>query len=343
MRNLSVGGIQRLAVDDVNELARRGNEVWVITLEPELSPESSLKRALNIPSTNIILMPYPRFRNIKSFFTLIHALRAIRPDVLMTHQWFANTVGRLTALFASVPTVLSFEHSTDEARKPLVQLFIDYILQYACHRVVAVSEAVGDSLLRQGISRAHVRVVENGINLAVYRGGYTRRAGNQFVYIGRLVADKNVDVLLRAFQKVPDASLEIVGDGPERERLVTLAEELALANRVHFSGIVINSIDVLRKAYCLILPSKREGFGLVALEALASGVPVIVSEVVAQHGFVRDGENGLVVKTGDVGALAQAVHRMANDTALVSRLAATAPRGLERFSIEAHVDKILAL
>jgi glycosyltransferase involved in cell wall biosynthesis len=344
LQNLSVGGIQRLVVDEANALWERGHEVWVATFEPEM-PGGSLREELRLPEDRVIFLPYSRMRSLRGFFTLVSTLNRLHPSAILTHHWFANTVGRLAARFVSgKPTVIAFEHSDYAAVNPARQLFFDRILQFGS-RIVAVSDAVKTSLVRRGIEEKRITVIPNGLDLERYDRGRDRNSHLfRFVFIGRLISSKKVDVLIHALTRVSEASLILAGDGPERQRLETLAEDLGLASRVRFMGAVLDVSAVLAESDCLVLPSVREGFGLVILEALASGIPVIASDLPAFSGLLAHGENGLAIPPGDEGALAEGMRRMSTDRAFYAHVRDGAKKTpIGRFSIARHADALQAL
>jgi rhamnosyl/mannosyltransferase len=145
------------------------------------------------------------------------------------------------------------------------------------------------------------------------------------LFIGRLVPFKGVDILLRALEQVPDLRLDIVGTGPEAPRLKTLAQALAVADRVRWWGEYPDE-DLPRRmadADFLVLPSVtvEEMFGLVVLEAMAAGRPVITTAVPSAVREVNvPGETGLEVPLRDVGALARALDTLSHDAVLRQRL-----------------------
>lgn len=168
------------------------------------------------------------------------------------------------------------------------------------------------------------------------------------LFIGRLVPFKGVDFLLRALEFVPDLRLDIVGDGPERNRLRTLANALAVSDRVKFWGEYPDE-DLPRRmadADFLVLPSVsvEEMFGMVLLEAMAAGRPVITTAVPSGVREVNvAGETGLEVPIRDAKALADAMRLLASDPGLRERLgAAGRARVQQRFTVdrmtEAHLD-----
>ncbi|HEX3927600.1 MAG TPA: glycosyltransferase [Gemmatimonadales bacterium] len=169
------------------------------------------------------------------------------------------------------------------------------------------------------------------------------------LFIGRLVAYKGVDFLLRALEQVPELRLDIVGSGPELHRLQTLARALAVDDRVKWWGEYPDE-DLPRRmadADFLVLPSVsvEEMFGMVLLEAMASGRPVITTAVPSGVREVnQDGVTGLEVPIRDVGALADAMRTLANDPALRDRLGlAGRGRVRERFTVTAMADAHLEL
>lgn len=169
------------------------------------------------------------------------------------------------------------------------------------------------------------------------------------LFVGRLVAWKGVDLLLRALAQVPDLRLDIVGTGPEGARLRTLAQALAVADRVRWFGETPNE-DLPRRlqdARFLVLPSTtaQELFGLVVLEAMAAGRPVITTAVPTGVREVNvAGVTGLEVPLRDVGALADAMRRLADDPALAARLGAAGRERVRRHYTQAlMVDRHLLL
>jgi len=157
------------------------------------------------------------------------------------------------------------------------------------------------------------------------------------LFVGRLVAYKGVDVLLRAMAGV-QASLAVVGDGPLRGSLEALARELGIASSVRFLGHVSDAdrLEWYRRADLLALPSvsRQEAFGMVQVEAMLSGRPVVSTALPTGVPWVnRDGESGLVVPPGDVDGLRTALARLCGDRALRASLGAQGrARALEHFT-----------
>jgi len=163
------------------------------------------------------------------------------------------------------------------------------------------------------------------------------------LFVGRLVPGKGVDVLLRALAGL-DASAVVAGDGPARSELETLADTLGLRERIRFSGWVdaTRVAGLLRGARLLALPSVwQEPFGIVGIEALAAGVPVVASSVGGIPSWLADGEGGVLVPPDDVDALAGTLGRLLADEAARLELAEEGPRVAARFDVGAHMNLLL--
>ncbi len=202
----------------------------------------------------------------------------------------------------------------------LLNGFGKFILKEA-DAVRVVSDAIGEKIERIGVPRERVFFVPVGTDILSKVKKCRKRKGNGtgLLFVGRLVKGKNVELLLRASAEMKRMGLEhtmkIVGDGPERENLEKLCNELRCGDTVAFFGAVPH--DKLGQYYCnsdaLLLPSSHEGWGLVAIEAFAYGIPVIVSKAVEKvNPTVVDGESALVVREIGVDALVDAVHEFSS-------------------------------
>jgi len=209
-------------------------------------------------------------------------------------------------------------------------------------RLVAVSRLTADRLRR--LSRRDVALVPNGIDVAaIHAAAESVPSGPALLFVGRLIADKRIDLLIRALALIPHQAdeplLRIVGDGPELGTLRRLAADIGVDDRILWSGRLRNDRDVWRAiGACRIMvhPSRREGFGIVALEALAAGRPVITchSPDSALPELVEDRVNGLCVPP-EPSALADAILELSSDEELRIRLSAGATTTTSRYDWKA--------
>jgi glycosyltransferase involved in cell wall biosynthesis len=175
----------------------------------------------------------------------------------------------------------------------------------------------------------------------------------ELLFVGRLVERKGVHLLLDALARRADGPpvvLHVVGDGPERARLQERAEALGLGAAAIFHGFVSRAELERRLAACdaFVLPAvvdakgDTEGLGVVLLEAMAYGKPVVASAAGGIVDIVRDGRNGLLVPPGDAGALAGALRRLMGDTARAAEMGAAGREDVRAgFSWEVIVDRLV--
>jgi glycosyltransferase involved in cell wall biosynthesis len=170
-------------------------------------------------------------------------------------------------------------------------------------KVIAVSEATKEQLVHL---KKDIELVPNGIDIAFIDSVAPAKISVDTLFVGRLIREKNVDLLIRALPS--DATLCIIGDGPEKENLVSLAKEVNATVRFVRTLSYADLISVMKAASSLVLPSTREGFGIVALEALACGTPVITTnvEMNAAKALITHEENGFLV-TPTVDAIGKAL------------------------------------
>jgi glycosyltransferase involved in cell wall biosynthesis len=213
--------------------------------------------------------------------------------------------------------------------------------------VVATSEAVRQRLSREGIDVA--AVISEAVPTRPIRPPLS--SPPTVAYAGRLVREKGVDLLLRAFpivlRQIPDANLLIAGEGPERERLRGLISELNLASSVRLLGHLSQS-EMERHfstAWVQAVPSRwEEPFGLVAAEAMMRGTAVVGSAAGALTEIIQDNRTGFLVSPGDSAALARTITRLLNDRELAETMGRNGRQtALARFDKVAHIQKFIAL
>ncbi len=186
-------------------------------------------------------------------------------------------------------------------KKGLFGYIVERLTARLAKNNVAVSEQTKRDLEKLGVNG--VEVIPNGIDFERIQEVKPSGEESDVVFAGRLIRDKNVDILIKAMRllrdEIPDIKCVIIGDGPERARLEKLTEDVGLKRNVYFKGFLSEHNDVLalmKSSKVFVLPSTREGFGIVALEANACGLPVITvkHEMNATKDLIRIGKNGFI-------------------------------------------------
>jgi glycosyltransferase involved in cell wall biosynthesis len=315
-----------------------------------------------VPEMEREVSPLNDARSIRHLAELI---REVRPHVLHTHTAKAGAIARAAALLvgdARPPIVAHTFHGHvlkgyfGPARTAFFRQ-VESLLAAASDVLVAVSPEVRDELVELGVApRRKFAVIHLGIPLAERLGGPAAGLDLRHAYgipaeafvigwVGRMTGVKDTDAVLRIAAEVRDrgvdAALCMVGDGPEREQLEQLARDLGIARHVYFVGYQADVSPYYELFDAFVLPSVNEGTPVSAIEALASGTPVVANRVGGVPDVVRDGVDGFLVEAGDVEGAAGRLVELARDPALGGRLgAAGKARVISRYAVERLVDDV---
>ena len=298
----------------------------------------------------------------------IRHLRRERPSLLHVHFGVEATAAWPIARALDVPMLITL-HGYDinisrdswEAgnRGQAMRNYPARLSEFANHpRVsfIAVSEAIRSRAISFGIPEGKVEVRYIGVDISKFAPGGRPliERERRVLFVGRLVEKKGCEFLLRAFanvqEAVPNASLVIVGDGPLRDPLQSLANELKI--RVQFRG-ALSSADVSRelhltKVFCLpsvtAADGDAEGFGIVLLEAQASGVPVVTSALGGASEGIQEGITGLAFRERDVNALSSQLIALLSNDAVAGSFSIEGPKfAAEKFDLRQCTEKLEAL
>jgi len=212
----------------------------------------------------------------------------------------------------------------------------------------AISSDIHDQWLNLGVPANRMHRIASGVDTERFRPATDRvESPPRVVYTGRLHPQKNLDVLLNAWSYVrqsTDARLRLIGDGIERERLMALARSLGIAESVEFVGPLDDPAEELRAADLFALPSRCEGMSNSLLEAMASGLPALVSDVGGNRDLIREGVNGRLLPVDDAEAWGRAIVDLLADQPTRSGMGAAARAEVqEAYSIERIVDQYVNL
>lgn len=300
--------------------------------------------------------------------------------LLHSHYWLSGPVATALAAEWQVPLVVMFHtlgqlknrvSRNGSERENAERIEIERLSMLAADRVVAASPTDMEQMVDfYGALSSRIRVVPGGVNTATFHPFPTDVArallglgpGKLVLFVGRIQQLKGIDLLLRAFARlVSDWSgedsprLMVVGgrnptdeadpEAVEMERLRILARDLGVQDRVTFQGAVPHSMlpTYYSAADVVVVPSLYESFGLVALEAMACGAPVVASRVGGLQWTVQDGRSGFLVRRREPGQFAAAMRLVLQDEALRSSLSREAIEVAQGFSWASAADRTLQL
>ena len=276
---------------------------------------------------------------------VVRAVRGERPAIVHTHLVHADLYGAVAAAMSGAAHV-STRHNDDRYLLGPFR-YVDRVFALRTRRLIAISEAVRRFLERAGHSAAKLQTIPYGLDeLPVGASALGPEAAGipadapLFLAVGRLIAQKDHATLLRAFADVqarhPEARLAVLGSGPLEAATRSLVRELELHDSVVLPGRQ-EPRDWLERADVFVHTSRWEGFGIVLLEAMLASLPVVATSVSAVPEIVLDGETGILVREGDVEALAAALAELLADRERARRLGVA---GLNRARSEFSVARM---
>jgi glycogen(starch) synthase len=342
----AVGGVEELTARLAVRLVHAGDdvEVWTIRHPASLPTEGKIdgidvrRLAMPLPRLDPRSLVRAPYEISSAFRQLLRVARAFRPDLLHVQCFSANGVyAAWLARRLRVPLIVTLQGETvmDDTDIYERSFTLRTSLRIALRQADAVTSCsrfvLDDAEQRFGLARGRGQVIPNGVELD--EGIPTRPIDLPFkrfvLTVGRVVAKKGFDLMLDAFESIardhPAIGLVIGGSGPARDDVERRAAEAGLAGRVSFPGVLSRGeiAWAMGAADVFVLPSRVEPFGIVVLEALRAGCPVVVSSRGGAPEIVRDGIDGLVVDPFRTDALSATVGRILTDTELAQRLSAS--------------------
>jgi glycosyltransferase involved in cell wall biosynthesis len=325
-----------------NALADLGHSVTVYTRRDD---PTTPRRVAMRDGVDVVHLPcgppavLPKDELLPHVGELTHALgrevRKERFDVVHAHFWMSGMAAVGACRSLEIPTAVTFHALGSVKRRnqgvkdtsPAERLRLEAAVARAVDVVLATSNEEVFELVRMGAARRRIALVPCGVDtdhFSPHGPAERRRARHRIVVVSRLVERKGIGNVIQALAGVPDAELVIAGGGdvetlhddPEARRLEALASSCGVRDRVELRGRIDRSAvpALLRSADVVVCAPWYEPFGLVALEAMACGVPVVTTAVGGLVDSVIDGVTGVHVPPRDVDALAAALNSLLADS-----------------------------
>jgi 1,2-diacylglycerol 3-alpha-glucosyltransferase len=361
----AVDGVVTSIINSREELTRRGHEIYIFT-----SGDRSARPIVEIEK-NVFAVPgvkfkkYPQYRLAIFPFLSSVKLNEIKPDIIHSHTPFMMGLSALLlAKINRIPIVGTF-HTFFTDKKVLDEygtnnefgkkMMIKYSWPYArffytkCNRVIAPSHVTMGVLSKHGIE--NTVVVPNSVDLKKFNPSVSGeklrekllngKDGKIVMYLGRMSKEKRIDVILRAAKRLQGRNIKFVfvGSGPSLNHYTSMAARYGLGESTHFTGFVESSM--LPKYYAasdvFCTASTFETQGVVLLEAMALGKPVVGADALAIKEIVKNGRNGEKFKPGDSKSCAKMIERVINNIDSYKETVETA----KKYSVKKTTDMLL--
>lgn len=337
-----LGGMEIVAQQLAEHLVRRNYRVEVLTstigAQPHRQPDKTtpglgVKRLRSIEILQTPVM-FGLFWNLmaqpKGTIIHLHVAQALTPEI----TWLAAKL-RGFPLISHIH--LDVEASSWVGRiifKPYKAIFLGFVLRHSRHVIVLSPDQLALMCRKYRLDRSRVSVLPNGVAAEYFQPArtYTRsRKPLALLYAGRLTVQKRADRLIEAMAQLPNAKLDVIGDGDLRPALEATARRLKLKNvEFHGSRPPAELAAAYAAADVLVMPSDREGMPLVALEAMAAGLPIVASNVIGLHELV--GGTGILVDDPSPATFAAAIQDLTGHPATLTRLSEASRTAAEAYS-----------
>jgi glycosyltransferase involved in cell wall biosynthesis len=347
----------------ITPVGLHGAEMWILALARHFDPETVrcelvVTRESDVQNIEIVdrfralgltahILPLGGRFDPRSIQRLRRLIQARGILLLHSHGYKSDILG-FAAARATGRKILSTPHGFENAPDRKLQCFIWMGCQALpwFDGVAPLSEELARDMRRIGVPDKKIRLIQNGVDLgeadeARWRDGAEGEKAEPPVigYVGQLISRKNLPDMIRAFEMLhvrrPATQLWIVGDGPERPRLESLAAKTKAAGAIRFLGYRSDRLNLIRRMRVFSMTSSLEGIPRCMMEAMALEVPVAAFQIPGVDQLIDDGRTGLSAPFGDVAALARRWEALLADPALAAALARNGRNHVvRRFSAE---------
>ena len=344
-----LAGTEIATYNIAKKLAKKGHEVHVITILDEGLPEYTLEEGFSIhrvPCAKSFL---------RMWFRFFLKIRSINPDIIHVQSIPLSVPAFFMRIFSNKNYIVWVQGSDIYTPTVFLKLFSAALLKKAS-TIIALTEGMKAEIDKK--YKMNSVVIPNGIELYKFKteltglsklqtGSYSSDTDQNIIFVGTLRQIKGVRYLIEAMSIMrlndPHVELMIVGDGEEKEYLQKLTSDLNLNNCVSFVGKVPND-DIpkyMKEADLFVLPSLSESFGIVNIEAMASGLPIVSTNVGGLPDLIKDGINGFLVNPRDPAAIAEKSLLILNDKNLKERISQNNLSEAKKYSWDYVIERLV--
>jgi len=344
--SLGIGGAENLLLSYLQNLDKKKYSFYVLCLRDK---PDDLSYEISKYAQIINLKMKSKF-NPTVIFQLLKVIKKIQPEIIHTHLFQPRIYTTFAHFVYGHGVLITHKHSIVNPRKHHIFMLLEIVAILFNKKIIAISESVKQSLHKyEFIPRSKIFVLTNSIDFMKFNEAsklktYSIEKSIVIGTVGRVERVKGINYLLLAMKIIlkqyPNAKLEIVGDGSELNELKLLTEKLGISNSVIFFGKLAHPIPNYSRMDVFVLPSLLEGFGIVLLEAMAAGIPVIATSVHGIKEVVIDGKSGILIPPRNPEAIANAVSRLIEDPQLGKDLVEEGFKRARLFDIQEHLLKL---
>jgi glycosyltransferase involved in cell wall biosynthesis len=350
--DLNIGGAEKLLIELIPFQCLAGHKVSLLILGPYNKEFVAIlkNKKIDVITLNI--------KNIYLFINFIFLSKYMNNyDVVHVHLFPALYFSSILKLFIPSSNLIYTEHSThNKRRKKLYLKYLERFIYAQYSKVICISDEVRDNLL-EWLYGTHItnkmlqkyHVIYNGVDLKSFKNVIPAKLGivnkKIIMMVSRFSIQKDHATLISAFAKIfsknNNIHLVFVGDGVSRKEMEQLTCTLGLSEAVLFLGARYDVPNLMKCAYIGVQSSRWEGFGLTALEFMASGIPIIASDVPGLNNVVKDG--GLLFPQGNDEELAQMINQLLSDKTLYDSFIQKGIKKAKQYSIESTASLYIDL
>ena len=299
MPEFGLAGAEIMCENLMYELVELGIEVVAISLYDFHSPITERLESNGIKVLYLNKKPGLDFSIIRK---LKKVFKVEKPDVIHTHRYVMQ-YSIPAAIFSKIKHRVHTIHNIAKKENTKIARILNKLFYKFAHVVpVALSEEIKKTVIKEyHLKEKNVPVILNGINLQKYsqKKDYNLHNPIKIIHVGRFSEQKNHIGLVWAFynlhKEIPNTTLELVGDGEKKESISSLVEQLGLKDSVHFLGLNSNVGALLFDSDIFVLPSLYEGIPMTIIEAMATGLPIIATNVGGLSDMITSYENGILI------------------------------------------------
>lgn len=329
------GGLERVVHALAIGQCRRGHDVVAVPIVEKWVPDHAFAIPLSRENVEIVPVSVPRRGYVRERSILAELFRSRLPDLVHTHNYHADVIAGPVARRAHIATVSTAHGFTGGPWRNRVYEQLARVAFRSFDAVIAVSQPLALDLRRSGVSESHIHIVPNAwsrVSTPLNRADARRELGLEsepFVvgWVGRMSYEKGLDLFLDALIRLTDMPISAcaIGDGAERAAQRIRASSAGLEGRVRWPGLVQEAGRLFQAFDVLVLSSRTEGVPMVMLEAMALGVPLVVTAVGGIPDVVS-GNEAIIVPSDDPAALADGIRSAFHDRDGAAARAAAALR-----------------